>query len=203
MDYHFIFLLLTIIAGTTMCKVYYVVLSLETPCKDDPCITLKQFISNFSLYIDTTNTTLVLEPGNHMLSVDSMISNISQLAIVSGSSSMPTITCSMSAKTGFINITQVHIRGIRFTGCGKNLFNFIILTNATFMNHLGHSSSTALQLTQTVVTVAIVQCSFINLVGIFQNISIILSGASYTTNMVHQIIQVMAEQLCHFKVNSS
>ena len=120
-----------------------------------------------------------------------MISNISQLAIVSGSSSMPTITCSMSAKTGFINITQVHIHGIRFTGCGKNLFNFIILTNATFMNHPGHSSSTALQLTQIVVTVAIVQCSFISFVGIFQNISI--SGASVNTSYGGAIMSFQSE----------
>ena len=109
MDYHFIFLLLKIIAGTALCKVYYVVPSLDTPCKDDPCITLKQFVSNFSLYTDTINTTLVLEPGNHMLSIDLMISNISQLAIVSGSSSVPTVMCSKSTKTGFINITHFKV----------------------------------------------------------------------------------------------
>ena len=137
MTCRFILLLLTTMVCTAACKVYYVIPTQEKSCEDKPCITLTQFASNYSLYIDTTNTTLVLQPGNHMLSADLMISNISQFAVVSYSSNMPIVTCSKSATTGFLNITLVHIRGIKFTGCGRNLFilvNKFILANTTIPN---------------------------------------------------------------------
>ena len=157
------FLMLTVMTGTAVCKVYHVVPSLESQCKDNPCITLTQFANNYSLYLETTNITLILEPGNHTFSADLMIHNISQFIIASDSSHIPVIMCSKCARTGFTNISVVHIRRIKFTGCGKNVFLRLLLENVTFMAYPEHHSSTALQLNLT--AAIIIQCSFINLAG--------------------------------------
>ena len=170
MDHHLLLLLLIIMAGTAACKVYYVVPSQEKQCEDKPCVTLTQLATDYSHYVDTTNITLVLEPGNHTLSANLIISDISQFAIVSHYSILPTVTCSKNARTVFINITQVYIHGTRFHGCGRNLYvsiNQLILKNVTFMDHSEHHSGTALELNQT--AAVILHCSFINLVGTFNN----------------------------------
>ena len=190
MDCHLLLLLLTIMTSTAVCKVYHVVPSLEKQCKDDPCITLTQFVNNYSLYIDTTNTTLVLEPGNHTLSIDLMISDISQFAIVSHYSSMPTVTCTESATTGFINITQVYIHGIRILRCGRNLYvsiNRLILMNVTFTDHSEHHSGTALQLNQT--AAAILHCSFINLAGTFHNFTMFGIPVNFSIGGAIKLVQ--------------
>lgn len=173
MDHQFILLFTVIMAGTTVCTVYYVTPSMDRICEDKPCTTLTQFATNSSHYLDTTNTTLVLEPGNHVLNVNLMIRNVSQFAIVSQSSiTLPVVTCSNFAKTNFINVDQVVIYDIRFVGCGENLFlsvhNFIV-KNSTFMDHPRRYSGTVLQLIMTAAT--IIQSSFIDLAGVFHSIS--------------------------------
>ena len=171
MDHHFILLLLTIVSGTAVCKVYYVVPSQETQCEDYPCITLTQFASIYSLYIETTNTTLVLEPGNHTLSASLIVRSISRFTIVSNSSHIPMIMCSTYARIAFTNIFVVHIRGIWFIECGFSFDNVkrLILKNDIFMGYSEHPCGTALQLNLT--TATITQCSFVDLVGTIRNFS--------------------------------
>ena len=181
-----------------MCTLYYVVPSelIDRKCKNNPnCITLTQFSTYLSFYLDTTITTLILEPGNHTLDVNLMIGNISRFSMVSIYPSMPIIVrCSQLTRIKFINITRIYIRGIRFVGCGRNQFVLVdrfIVENSTFMDHPHHYSGTALQLILT--TATIIQCSFVNLTGSIYDMStsdtpdyVSLGGAiaSYRSNLI-------------------
>ena len=78
MDLQFIFLLVAVMASTRVCTVHYVTPSIDSKCEDNPCITLTQFAAYSSFYLDTTSTTLMLEPGNHTLSVSLVIGNVMQ-----------------------------------------------------------------------------------------------------------------------------
>ena len=197
MDHQFILLLVAIMAGTVVCTVYYVTPSIDRTCQDNPCITLTQFAAYSSFYIDTTTTTLLLEPGNHTLDVDLLIGNVSLFTIVSFSPSISVVVmCSELARTDFINIAQIHIRGVKFVGCGRNQYVLVdrfIVENSTFMDNpdSGASSGTALKLTLTAAT--IIQCSFINLTGTLYDVStsdtpdyVSLGGAivSYQSNLI-------------------
>ena len=197
MDHQFILLLTVIMAGTAVCTVYYVTPSIDRTCEDHPCITLTQFATYSSFYLDMTTTTLILEPGNHTLDISLMIGNVSLFTIVSFSPSIPVVvTCSELARIDFINITQIHIHGVKYVGCGRNQYVLVdrfIVENSTFMDNpdRGTSSGTALKLTLTVAT--IIQCSFINLTGSLYDVStsdtpdyVSLGGAiaSYRSNLI-------------------
>ena len=185
MDHRFTLLLTMIMASTAMCTVYYVSPSTDRKCESKPCITLTQFATNSSHYLDTTNTTLVLEPGNHILNVSLMIHSVSLFALLSHSSSIvPVVTCYNFAKADFIKVDQVAIYGIRFVGCGRNSFisvNNFILKNSTFMDHPYYYSGRALQLIGT--TTTIIHSSFINLADSFQNITLGGAIASSQSNL--------------------
>ena len=165
----------TVMVGTSLCTIYNMVPSPDSyrKCEDNHCITLTQFATNSSLYLDTTNTTLLLEPGNHTLDVSLKIRNIIWFAVVSRSSetNMPVVACSHSARTYFTDVSQVHICGLRFIGCRGNQYvsvNRFMVKNSTFLDPPGQSSGPALQLILT--TATIIQCSFVNLTGIFHKI---------------------------------
>ena len=175
MECHITLLLITVMIGTSLCTVYNVVPSPDNyrKCEDNHCITLTQFATNSSLYLDTINTTLLLEPGNHTLDISLKIRNISWFVVVSRSSeiNMPVVACSNLARTYFINVSQVVIHGIRFIGCGGNQYvsvNRFMIKNSTFLDPPGKNSGPALQLILT--TAIIIQCSFVNLTGTFHKI---------------------------------
>ena len=86
-------------------------------------LTLSQFINNLSSYLRvTSDTTLILLPGNHSLESELLVESVHSFSMYAwhGSSSKATITCHHSARFEFRNISTVTVSGLEFVGCSEN-----------------------------------------------------------------------------------
>lgn len=92
-------------------------------CLNESCLTLSQFTSNTSKYLDS-NTTLVLmlEPGKHLLNSELTISNVEDVLIMSVQSDATIIVCGSPGRLDFKHVRYVHISGMNFVGCTNNRF---------------------------------------------------------------------------------
>ena len=111
------FLLLLVL---TTAETYYITPSSSTPRPGEgvPCFTLSQYATKPSNYF-TSNTTLILLPGNHSLDSKLSIRNITSLFIETTHSDT-SITCNQSARLTFETINVVGMRGLVLFGCVNN-----------------------------------------------------------------------------------
>ena len=96
--------------------------SSTTPCDNDPCITLSEYVQNHTEYFNSSNITLQFLPGNHTLVSNLTIANIQYLDILgNGTSLTPSrVECSGSnVGIEFRNISEVTVADMTFTSCGR------------------------------------------------------------------------------------
>ena len=120
-------LLVTVLPFCTTQNTYYVKPTPDTPCHDDPCHTLSQYVSEFERF--TSNTTIVFLHGEHALQRDLTVRNLVRFVLQHSSSSSAQIVCVNNTFT-FENLTSVEITGLSFISCRFHLNN----SQAIFQN---------------------------------------------------------------------
>ena len=155
-------------------SVYYIITDARNrdQCSVEICsnFTLSQFASNADYYISEM-TTLMLQPGDHLLESQLLVANVRRLSLVGEremNDSIVTILCSENFT--FQNVTELHIEGIQFIHCTDNYIDSVerlIVDNCTFdgQNHNG----TALNVINTT-GVNITHCLFISTYGSYKQI---------------------------------
>ena len=126
------------------------------------CFTVEQFASNVSHHLND-NTTLILQPGSHELSVGLVVSNITSFTMQYTSSEPGnTLQCNQSGKILFDSVQHVYIRNIILSKCfGSKLVNVgnCTLSNTSFIGSFyAVLSGTALEIVRS--TAILSNCSF-------------------------------------------
>ena len=114
-----------------------------------PCLTLSRFATNSSYYL-SFNTTLVLLPGRHNLSMKLEIADLNSFYMTSVNATAQ-VECENDSSFSFSNCQHIHITNVEFIGCGRNQFknvNEVVLQGTRFVGR--EDSGTALELTETV-----------------------------------------------------
>ena len=115
------FILLLLATALPFCTgqyTYYVKPTPDTPCHEDPCHTLSEFVSE-SL---TSNTTMVFLPGEHALQENVTVRNLVRFVVQHSSSSSAQIVCTNNTFT-FENLSSIEITGLSFISCRFHLNN--------------------------------------------------------------------------------
>ena len=177
-------LLSTICAGHTT---HYIKLTPSTPCPVDPCFTLSEYAQQ-CLHNLTSNTTLLLLPGDHVLSVNFSVEDVSGFEILSPADGHQTrIVCQGLVGFSFRNISHVTMHGLRIKSCSKGtaMFRFPIEYGV-----LLHSVSDT----------SISNCSFQDsagtALGVF-NSSLVLRGSNYFTGNCRRCGMFTKSCFCH------
>ena len=112
-------LLVTALSFSTGQYTYYVKPTPDTPCDEDPCHTLSEYVSGIKL---SSNTTMVFLPGEHTLQGDVIMRYFTKLVlrIQNSSSSLTQIVCDNNTFV-FENLTSVEITGLSFISCRFHL----------------------------------------------------------------------------------
>ena len=166
----------------------YISPSPSTPCPHPslPCLTLSQFAAN-STMISDSSITLIFLSGNHSLNLTMSVSNITNLTMLSVSSTLPQIMCHQGEYFSFFNISQVLIRSLRFIGCGddKATISNITIDKSIFQGRNG--TRTALTMKNTIAT--IINSSFISYtVGSYRDSIEILKNQTLSANVGGAIV---------------
>ena len=108
------------LVGNVSSEVYYIRVSPNDTCCSEPCLTLHQFVSNYSIY-SASDIRLILAPGNHTLEFEVIVENVDYFSIRSDSSS-PTavIVCNDCGRFEIRNATVAIVRNVDFIGCEGN-----------------------------------------------------------------------------------
>ena len=113
-------LLSTIWAGHTT---HYIKLTPSTPCPVDRCFTLSEYAQQ--CLHNLTSTTLLLLPGDHVLSVNFTVEDVSDFEILSSADSHATrIVCQGLVGFSFRNISHVKMHGLTINSCSKGTAMF-------------------------------------------------------------------------------
>lgn len=128
------------------------------PCQDS-CLTLSEISTNITYYLDS-NTSLILQPGEHTLDSNLTVSNISMFNLYSEESLTTRIRCNQIAGFYFFEVSMIEISGIEFIACRRSSVircdNFALQHSILISENV---SSTSLILNQTIAA-NIVNCSF-------------------------------------------
>jgi len=146
--------LLPLLLLSTTCSGYtthYIKPTPSTPCPADPCFTLSEYAQQHLHYV-SSNTTLLLLPGDHALSVNFTVENVSGFEILSSADSHATIVCQGLVGLSFRNIAHVAMHGLTINSCGMGA---VILSFPTTYGVSVHS----------VLDARISNCSFQDSVG--------------------------------------
>ena len=130
-------LLVTALPPSTAQNTYYVKPTPDTPCHEDPCHTLSEYVSESEEYF-TSNTTMVFLPGEHVLQQNTTVTNVGRLALLGSSSSSPAnvsrIICT-DAKLDFTNIGILEITDLDFHSCTIELeASSVVFSKSSFEN---------------------------------------------------------------------
>lgn len=133
-----------------------------------PCLTLDQLATNSS-DLFSVNTTAILLPGKHSLSMNLEVANVTTFTMMSMNVTGQ-ILCNAFSSLSFHNTRKVHITNVKFFGCGgsqfMNVYEFA-LTNAIFDGK--ETSITALELIDTAAQIN--NCIFFSYaIGSFRNL---------------------------------
>lgn len=120
------------------------------PAEDDhctqPCLTLSDFAANLSSFNVSSNITLILSPGTHVLHLNISMSNLDTFVMYP--SSLPAqIVCENNSAFSFDNCYSVYMTSINFVGCRENRINQVNdleLRNSLFEGEQGSSSALVL-----------------------------------------------------------
>ena len=129
-------------------------------CQD--CITLQQF-TDVNHYLDD-NTTLILQPGRHLLNLGLMVSNVTSFTMqfynYSGGDTC-TLWCNQSGRLVFSSVQHVYIGNINLLECFESKIvdveNFT-LSNTKFTGSIYVTSGSALEIIRS--TAILNNCSF-------------------------------------------
>ena len=104
-------------------SVYHVTPSSDSPCPNEPCLTISEFIDQAGQYI-ALNTTLIFLPGTHTVRSGLLVENIDSLTLLGHSSdeSLPLIKCDRPASLGFKYIDELLVRALAFDSCGDGTY---------------------------------------------------------------------------------
>ena len=109
-------LLVTALPFCTTQNTYYVKPTPDTPCHEDPCHTLSEYVSESGQYF-TSNTTIIFLPGEHVLQQNVAVTNVGRLAFIGYCpADVSRIICSDTTLT-FTNICLLEIAGLAFHSC--------------------------------------------------------------------------------------
>ena len=103
---------------------YYVKPTSDTACLAEPCLTLSEYAQQPHQYL-TSNTTLLLLPGVHVLSVNLTVENVSSFEIcaqlISPTNKHPKsrVVCIGLVGLTFRNVSNIRLDGLRINSCGK------------------------------------------------------------------------------------
>ena len=117
--------------GLVSCAVYHIVPSPDHHCPVESCFTLSSFVTNASLYVNS-NTSLIFQPGNHIIHSRLNVSSVVSFSMVSYSQPRAGITCDNYSEPGFIfnAVNYVHVYDLNFSKCywGNNYHDFKLIT---------------------------------------------------------------------------
>ena len=138
---------------------YYILPTLNDICPVRHCFTLSELAASIvhSSWDVNTAMTLTFLPGNHNLSQELSIANISAIVMITHSASAY-CTVSCTEPINFHNVSHVYVRGLKFISCRGNRVMKVsqfTLEESEFVN----STETALEVIDT--TAIIVNSSFI------------------------------------------
>ena len=111
-------LLSTICSGHT---IHHIKPTPSASCAADPCFTLSEYAQQLPHNL-TSNTTLLLLPGDHVLSVNFTVENVNRFKILSSAhvdSHETRIVCQGLVGFSFTNISHVTMYGLTINSCGK------------------------------------------------------------------------------------
>ena len=123
--YHMLVLFL-IFSGTNS-LVYKILPSSRYSCQTQPCLTLSQFAFGVSSYLQS-NTTLIFQPGNHILDVTLRVESVLTLQLSSILPHSTTIVCEHS-RLNLVNISSIYVGKLTFVGCsgrGESIGHLLI-----------------------------------------------------------------------------
>ena len=160
--------ILTICSGHT---IRYVKPTPNTPCPADPCLTLSEYAQQPRHYL-TSNTMLLLLPGDHTLSVNFTVENVSEFEISAAQLSSQAenqpvkIVCQGLVGFTFRNISHMTLHDLTFTSCSKGATNAVSI-------HSGQDTK-------------IVNCSFQDSIctalGVFNSSLVLRRSSSFINN---------------------
>ena len=152
---------------------YYIAPTVDTPCTEQPCLTLSECVQQADQYF-TSNMTLVFLPGNHTLENGLLIANISSLTLIGSPTIQGTsnIICARPTSFLFLEIREVYISSLGFISCGDgsnaalnfysiyvaNIFNCIFQNNSNTYRYGGNGG--ALNISDSNLTIS--DCKFMD-----------------------------------------
>ena len=146
-------LILMLLTSCSAQSTYYVTPTPDTPCPEEPCHTLSEYVAGQYFKNLPMNTTMEFLPGNHTLEQTISVINLPHLALCGASASLPEVTsriqCTWPAGFIFTGITKLHISALAFTSCshdGRAAVSIIsvsqsIVSNCIFQNNANTNSS--------------------------------------------------------------
>ena len=124
------------------------------------CLTFQQFAANISDHLNDS-TTLILQPGRHLLSLDLVVFNSTSFNIHCLNKTSCTLQCNQNGRLIFDSVHHVHIRNIDLLECfgskAVTVENFTLL-KTTFTGSVHITSGTALEIVKS--TALFSDCSF-------------------------------------------
>ena len=141
-------------------EVFNITPSERDSCSLNFCLSLSDFVANFSDSLETS-TMLIFQPGIHSLQSDLTVkqkNNFSMVASANNSSSI-VLNCEKDARLYFLGVNNLHISGLAIKHCNGQVahaVDWFTLENCLFVGH----EYTALQLVYT--NVQIRNCSFVS-----------------------------------------
>ena len=108
---------------------HYVKPTPDITCPAEPCLTLSEYAQQPHEYL-TSNTTLLLLPGVHVLSVNFTVENVSSFE-VSARLLSPTnndqksrVVCRGLVGLTFRNVSGITVDGLTFNSCGRGAVTY-------------------------------------------------------------------------------
>ena len=159
--------LIVYVAFTNGSVEIYITPSEESPCPQDPRLTLSQFTAHPSKYTgNEMNIGLAFLPGNHALEGELALYGANNFSMESQDNETVVIECASPSARFAINKTSfVSIKGLQFIGCRSNIVTAVeefIVENTIFQGMKGEGKGTALVLDK-VTLATIIKCQFISI----------------------------------------
>lgn len=116
------FLLIAILADKVVSnQIMYITLPPVSQCPNgESCLTLSTLAANTTNFLNS-NTTLIIQPGNHIIKRALIVSHIEHLTLYTNGPATASITCIDCIQMDFINITKLQISGLEFIRCNSNI----------------------------------------------------------------------------------
>jgi len=159
---------------------HYIKPTPDTTCPAEPCLTLSEYAQQPHNYL-TSNTTLLLLPGDHVLSVNFEVENVRAVEICAQlhtyNHSKSRVLCEGLAGFTFTNVSTIILDGLTFWSCGKKVECNPVNSNLTLTTY-----GVSITLGE---DISIVNCTFKDSIGTALGVfysSLYLTGNSFTSN---------------------